>query len=343
MHDSMEEGIQIVRNKSYSLVSQYINIAIAVVFVTVGFQLIQHSEMASFFQLLLPVPIVFIALRYSSLWSGMITMVLATGIITLVSGYQLGLSFLVGIGIAALIFAICFLRNFSATVAVSSVTLYYIVVLVIAFLYMQRGTTLETYVQGLMAIFKEQLAPIYTGKDATWQDLEPQFKAVVHVLVTTSPLISSLSLSTIMYVVVRTLLKIWKIPVISLGRFQDWEVSDYFVWIFILGGILYQIEPTKVVGINIILGFVLLYYLQGCAIIMFFLKRKPSARFMQILAYVLLFFQIPYIFGGLGIVLTGHSQGGVFLSLPAIILVAGIGLANVWIKFRRRVEQQVEK
>ena len=96
---------------------------------------------------------------------------------------------------------------------------------------------------------------------------------------------------------------------------------------------------NAIIGINILLGLVFLYYLQGCAVITYILKQKRSARFFQFLAYVLLFLQIPYIFVSLGLLLTGYTQGGIHLSLPAIILVAGIGLANVWIDFRKRLRQ----
>jgi uncharacterized membrane protein len=125
---------------------------------------------------------------------------------------------------------------------------------------------------------------------------------------------------------------------VTSGPFEQWKVSDYFVWALIMGGGLYHLESTKVFGINIILGLVFLYYLAGCAIILYFLKQKKISKFFQILAYILLFFQIPHIFTGLGLLLTGYSESGVYLSLPAIILVAGVGLSDIWLDFRQRVK-----
>ena len=337
----MEGGIPISKNKSHPQIFQYISVAIAVAVVTFMFQLIQQSQWVSIFQFILPVPVIFVSLRYSSLWPGVITVGLTTVTIIIMSGYRIGVFFLLGTGVAAIVLTVCFLQKYSATAAVSWVTLYYIA-LGVAFVYIQQGITFEVYTQRLMAVFKEQFVNLYESKNIAWQNLEAQFEALAHVLSVIFPLMSALSSSIIMYAVSRTILKFQKVSLVPLGQFQDWKVSEYLVWIFVLGGVLYHIEPTRIIGINILLGLVFLYYLQGCAIITYFLKQRGTTRFLQFLAYVFLFLQIPYIFVSLGLLLTGYTQGGLYLPLPAIILVASIGLANVWMDFRKRV-QQVKK
>jgi uncharacterized protein YybS (DUF2232 family) len=146
-----------------------------------------------------------------------------------------------------------------------------------------------------------------------------------------------------MYAVSRVLLRVGKIVLAPIGRFQDWKISEYFVWGLIVAGVLYHIQPTRIIGINFLLGLVFLYYVAGCAIIIYVLKQKETSKFFQIIAYILLFFQIPHIFTGLGLLLTGYSESGVYLSLPAIILVAGVGLSDIWIDFRQRVRQAKEE
>lgn len=339
----MDGGTQIVtKSKNHSQVLQLANVAVTGVGVALGFEAGQYYRFMGLFVFFVPVPIAFMTLHYASMWTGISTLGVSALVISLISGYRTGVLFLLLAGIAAMIFAIGFLKNASATGTVSWVTLYY-VVLGVAFISLQPEISFEAYAQGLMAFFKMQFAQLYANKGIEWQDLESQFAALARVLSIISPLLSALSSSLIMYLVSRMMLKVWKTPVAALGRFQDWEASEYLVWVFVLGGVCYHIELTRVIGINILLGLTLLYYLQGCAIITFFLKRKHTARVMQLLAYGLLFLQIPYIFASLGLLLTGYTQDGIFLSLPAIILVAGVGLANVWIGFRQRVEQQGEK
>ncbi len=339
----MDGGTQITpKSKSHSQWLQLTNVAVAGVGVALGFEAGQYYQVLSLFVFLVPVPIAFLTLHYATMWAGISTIGISVLVISLLSGYRMGVLFLLLAGIAAIIFAIGFLKNVSATVMITCVTCYY-VLLGIAFISLQHGVTFETYAQAVMTVFKTQFAQLYATKGVEWQELESQFTALARVLSIISPLLSALSSSLIMYLLSRVLLKVWKTPVTSLGRFQDWEASEYLVWVFVLGGVLYHLELTRVIGINIILGLILLYYLQGCAIITFFLKRKQTARVMQFFAYGLLFLQIPYIFASLGLLLTGYTQDGIFLSLPAIILVAGIGLANVWVGFRQRVEQQGEK
>ena len=334
----MEEDSYISKKKHHSLIVQYLSVAIAVVVVVIAFQLIQQSEGMTFFQFFLPIPAVVVVLRYSSFWPGISTVAFCTAIIGVLADYRTGVLFFLGTGIVAIILAICFLRKYSATATVGWMTFYYVILGTII-VYMQEGITFEAYTQRLLEIFKEQFVSLYKNQDIPWQNFETQFEALARVLSMTFPFMSALGSSVIMYIVTRTILKLQKIPLKPLGRFQDWEVSEYIVWIFILGGGLYHVESTRIVGINILLGLVFLYYLQGCAVITYILKQKHIAKFLQFVAYLLLFLQLPYIFVSLGLLLTGYIQGGLHLSLPAIILVAGVGLANVWIDFRKRLRQ----
>jgi uncharacterized protein YybS (DUF2232 family) len=347
-HD-VEENIQGAAPIKPSLQIQTITIASAIVVMTGGFLVLQHSQLTGFLQFLLPAPIVLISLRYS-LWSGVGTVIVSTLSVSLLSGflnssflsgYHVAISFLLSIGGIAIVLAVCFRQKAYPTTTISCVALYYIA-LEIGFLYMQQDMTLEMHIQQRMTLFKEMFVRIYETKEVGWQDFESQLEAIAHVLSITFPLISGLSISIITYVITRSILKMRSIATARLGRFQDWQISEHLVWGLILGGMLYHLKSTRPVGINILLGLAFLYYLAGCSIIVYFLKQKEASRFFQFIAYALLFFQMPHIFTGLGLLLTGYSEQGVYLSLPAILLVAGIGLSNVWIDFRRRAAQTKE-
>ncbi len=333
-----EEEIRRTKDTSHSQIFHIVGVVFVVISVTAGFLLSQQSQVTSLLKFLLPVPLVLIALRYS-LWSGIVVVVFSTMSISLLAGYRPGVFFLLIIGGSTAILTLCFHQNSSAMTTVSCIVWYYII-LEVALVYIQEGVTIESYAQTLMTEIKEQLLRFYKMNNVTWQNLETYSEILARVQSVTFPLLSALKNSIIIYAVTRIILKLWKISATPLGKFENWQVSDYFVWIFVLGGVLYHIKYSRIMGINFILGVVLLYYVAGCAIVMYYLKLKNSTKFLRIFAYVLLFLQVPHIFINLGLLLTGYTERGIFLPLPAIVLVAGVGLSNIWIDFRKRAEQR---
>lgn len=103
------------------------------------------------------------------------------------------------------------------------------------------------------------------------------------------------------------------------GRFQDIEVPVFCVWVLIVFGLLFFVDPyllklglLKMASLNCVLGVLFVYFIQGLSILTFFLARfSPLFRFI-IYGLVLLFLQL------LGLV------------------VVGLGLADVWVDFRKR-------
>jgi len=317
---------------------QLVSIGIAVALIVAAFYLMQQAEMIVLVQVFLHVPAVFVSLRYSSFWSGAVTIGASAAMIAVLAGYEAGLLFVLGTGIIALILTFCFLRKYTATATISWLVFYYVAFGVLM-LYTQEKITFEAYTQQVMKTLEEQFMSLYQNQQIPWQHFERQFKGFVRVASITFPLMTTVMFSAMIYFVTRAMLRVQKISLTPLGRFQDWHISEYLVWIFILGGAFYHLEDTRLIGINVLLGLVFLYYLQGCAVIVSLLKQKRTGRFFQVLAYGLLLFQIPYIFVGLGLLLTGYTEGSVYFSLPAIIVIAGIGLANVWIDFRARIRR----
>ncbi len=313
-----------------------VSIGIAVAMIVVAFHLMQQAGMMAFVQLFLHVPAVFVSLRYSSFWAGVVTIVASTAVIAVWTGFEAGVLFFLGTGVIALILMGCFLRKYSATATISWLVVYYVLFGVLV-LYFQENMSFEVYTQQVMTILEEQFANIYQNQQLPWQQFEHEFQGFIRVASITFPLITTVVFAAIMYIVTRTMLRIQKISLPPLACFQDWHLSEYLVWVVILGGGLYHLEYTRLIGINVLLGLVFLYYVQGCAVITFFLKQKRIGRFFHVVAYILLFLQIPYIFVGLGLLLTGYAKGSVYFSLPAIVVVAGLGLANVWVDFRKRI------
>jgi uncharacterized protein YybS (DUF2232 family) len=97
------------------------------------------------------------------------------------------------------------------------------------------------------------------------------------------------------------------------GPFK-WELPESLVWGFIGSGVLYMagLPWSRSVGLNGLILCVALYFLQGLSIAAFLYQRFQLPRFLVTLSVLLLVFQP-------------------FLAL----VVAGLGLFDVWFAFRR--------
>ena len=93
-----------------------------------------------------------------------------------------------------------------------------------------------------------------------------------------------------------------------------WEMPELLVWGFIGSGLGYLtgIPWLKAVGVNGLVIFLSLYFLQGLSIVAFLFRRFQLPRSLATLSVILLVFQ-PFF----------------------TLLVAGLGLFDVWFGFRR--------
>ena len=113
----------------------------------------------------------------------------------------------------------------------------------------------------------------------------------------------------------RALMRRWSAQFggVSLEPFR-WELPEPLVWAFIGAGILYLtgLPWLQTVGLNVLIVLIGLYFLQGLSIAAFLFQRFHLPRFLGTLSVLLLLFQP-------------------FLTL----VVAGVGLFDVWFAFRR--------
>jgi hypothetical protein len=330
-----------LKNGRATVAIQFFAVVLVSILVTLTFYGIQQNNSMSVLQFFLPIPIVFLSLRNSSLWSGLAVTVCSTAAITLWLGYQPGLLFLFGTGGVAMIVSLCFLRRYTATSSISCLTAYYMVLGMLV-VYLQKGLSFGELTQLLMKLsmqYQQEFVELYKQQGLPQHQLEAFFESMARLVSVTFPFITTTVFAVMIYFFIRVFLKFQRVTLPPLRHFQDWGISDNMVWLFILGGVLFQLEVTKDVGVNLLLGLTFLYYLQGCAVITCVLRQRRTAKFLQFLAYLLFFLQIPYGLIGLGLLLTGSAVDGLLFSLPALMMVAGIGLANVWIDFRKRLRQ----
>lgn len=95
--------------------------------------------------------------------------------------------------------------------------------------------------------------------------------------------------------------------------FSSWSIPEYWVWGFIFALLLFlSVDPWKRVGLNLLLIFGVLYLLQGIAISSSLFERWGLPKLLKVLIYLFLFSQ-PFF----------------------LLLVAGAGLSDVWLNYRK--------
>ena len=111
----------------------------------------------------------------------------------------------------------------------------------------------------------------------------------------------------------RTLLRSRQLQGPDYGRLNVWQAPDYLVWGVIGCGLLILIpdDMAKTIGLNGLIGLMLIYFFQGIAIVSFFFEKKQVPRFAKIMLYALLVLQ------------------------EVLLVVIAIGFIDVWANFRK--------
>ncbi len=98
------------------------------------------------------------------------------------------------------------------------------------------------------------------------------------------------------------------------AAFRSWSVSPWLIWILIAGGfgLFLGTGPVEVVALNILVFLLPVYFLQGLAIVAFYFWKKKFSPWLRAIGYAL-----------------------VVTINPLPVLVAGIGVFDLWINFRK--------
>jgi uncharacterized protein YybS (DUF2232 family) len=112
----------------------------------------------------------------------------------------------------------------------------------------------------------------------------------------------------------RSLFQKTRTPCPDYGDLARWKIPDWLVWFVIASGGMILLPQTelKMVGVNGLIIFLFAYLLQGFSIVHFFFKKKSVPRYLRTIFYFFLF---------------------VYQSL--FLVVAAIGLFDIWIDFRK--------
>jgi uncharacterized protein YybS (DUF2232 family) len=99
-----------------------------------------------------------------------------------------------------------------------------------------------------------------------------------------------------------------------LGILNHWKAPEHLVWFAILtiGFLFIPIEIIKILGLNILIVLMLIYFFQGIAIVSFFFEKKEFPFFLKLFIYMLIVIQ-----------------------QILALLVIGIGFFDTWFDFRK--------
>ena len=102
--------------------------------------------------------------------------------------------------------------------------------------------------------------------------------------------------------------------------FARWQLPPRLIWGLILAGFLWlmPVEVVSVVGLNLLVVLLPLYFLQGMAVVSSFLQKKPYPPLVKGLIYLLSL---------------------IFNPLP--IIITCVGVFDLWIDFRRPRQKNI--
>lgn len=95
---------------------------------------------------------------------------------------------------------------------------------------------------------------------------------------------------------------------------EKWSANEYLIWLLIASGILF-LTPGKglyVIGLNLLIVSLMIYFYQGIAIVLFYMRKKTLPYFLKVIIYFLIIIQ------------------------PLLLLfVILLGIFDVWADFRK--------
>lgn len=270
--------------------------------------------------LLCPLPFVAVGLRH-----GRVTLLLALALATLILivplSAQQAMIFLLEFGAPAIVLEAGLrrgVRTEAVVVAVAAVlAVGGIAVLAFASGHWDRPVAaIEAHLDGLLSDMEALSARIGMSDAPAMADAPTRrLRAVLLAAFPALLFVGSLLTGAGYVLLLQALVRRWPV---QLGAIQPaafrWELPELLVWAFIASGVLFLtgVPWLRVAGLNGLIALLGLYFLQGLSITAFLFRRFQLPRFLATLSVILLVFQ-PFF----------------------TLLVAGLGLFDVWFAFRR--------
>jgi uncharacterized protein YybS (DUF2232 family) len=104
------------------------------------------------------------------------------------------------------------------------------------------------------------------------------------------------------------------LPYPDFGRLNHWRAPEQIIWMLIGSGLamLLPSQGVKLVGVNMLLIILTIYFFQGMGIVAFFFEKKQLPRSFRIMLYAL-----------------------IALQQVLLLVIIGLGVFDLWLNFRK--------
>lgn len=166
--------------------------------------------------------------------------------------------------------------------------------------------------QMTMELYRQMSMP-----EDTLRMLSRSLETIQYVLVRVIPgmiVMSTLFVTWVNLLMARSLARLKGLKMPELGSLTRWKSPEPLVWVVIAGGIMLLIpaKSIRIVGLNIILALVMIYFIQGISIVSFYFDKRKFPRMLRSILYGLIVVQ--QIFA---------------------LLVICLGFFDLWVDFRK--------
>lgn len=181
---------------------------------------------------------------------------------------------------------------------------------------MDFGDTINHYVKQNLELTVELYSKMDMPREVI-DTITSSLNRIQYVMVRIIPamtLVSAIFVTWINLLVIKFLAGVRGMKYPDFGDLAKWKSPEYLVWLVIAAGVLLMIPSIslKIVGLNIVIVLVLIYFLQGISIISFYFEKKKLPRILRGMLYSL-----------------------VVLQQLFSLLIIGLGFFDLWIDFRK--------
>jgi len=270
-----------------------------------------------------PIPII-LAYLYNGQKIGILSLAVVALLLFLVTNFQNSVIFVVEYGLVAVVISESIRRKYSVDkVVLLSLSAFFLLGgSLIYLLILAKGINFSSFMgeeikQAMAASIEHYRDRGFSSDNIDQIKLYSEKIALIFIRSIPAWLVVSSSMGILLnYVLVKI---IWNKYLGACDYFKNeelekWSVSDYFIWLIISSAImlLVPLEGLNTIGLNLLIVSLLIFFYQGIAIVLFFMRKKTFPFFLRVIIYILIIIQ-PFL----------------------LLLVTFFGIFDIWIDFRK--------
>lgn len=254
------------------------------------------------FSIFCPIPIILTCL-YRGQKTGLVSLIAVAIILLLFANAQQSMIFFVQYGLVAVVMAESIRRDYSidkivffsvgASLVLGGALIYLLLLNEDKNLSSFMMEQIEQSVASSLKIYRE------TGSSTNEIDNIKLFSdKLASVIISSIPALMIVSSSfgvLLNYVVVK---RIWNRYAGNGNYFENediekWAANEHIIWLLIVSGMLLLIpgEGLNTIGLNLLIVSLLIYFYQGIAVVLFYMRKKAFPFFLKVIVYLLIIIQ----------------------------------------------------